>query len=343
MQAISDVLPLCLSHVVRCWEHMELIAAFARVSTVFAAATRNSVHVELLKSAYKKGKDNYYDVCDEAGIRAFRVELDINGETLLLRYLDDAFSSPCGEVPQDSVFTLRLFHKLTQQEWVLKPVRGAQVVHQDVICAVSLSVHACIEYKIMPKSDRIEVKISGGSRFVKCTAMQSTADLFNFLLLMKRKEDGCNSFMTKHELTPLKADELKIFGTAIVDGVPQPRQRVPKRHRCGWGNFLSLAVSGIRGLSETTNVDVIFVLDVPDSNEPVPLTTMKILKHEKYCTWTIDTTITEIDRDKGIISCELQPVCAEYDWMDTHLFVHVLWAMRKESVFSRCAPVCART
>ena len=116
MEAIPDVLPLCLSHIVRCREHMKLIAAFARVSTVFAEATRNSVHLQLLKSAYEEGEDNCYDVCDEAGIRAFHVELDINGKTLLLRYLDDAFSSPCDEVPQDSVFRLRLFHTLTQQE-----------------------------------------------------------------------------------------------------------------------------------------------------------------------------------------------------------------------------------
>jgi len=272
-------------------------------------------------------EDNCYYVCDNAAIDAFRVKLEVDGKILSMCYSDmlDVFSSPCGEVPKGSEFTLRLLNTLTQQEWVLKPVRGAQVVHQDVICAVSLSVHACIQYKIMPKSDRIEVKISGGP-------MHSTADLFNFLLLMKRKDDGCDSFMTKHELTPLKADELEIFGTAIVDGVHQPMQLVPKGHRCGWVNSLSLDLSA-QGLNETTNVR--FFLKVPVTNELVPLTSMQIWKHVKYYTWTVRTTITEIDREEGIISCELRPECAEYAWMDTHLFVHVLWAMRKQSVFSR--------
>lgn len=287
--------------------------------------------LKLLRSLKEQAEKNSYRVYHKRAIDVFNVKLVVNGNTLSLNYLDarDVFCSPCDEVVEESEFTLRLVHKLTEQEWTLPSVCVTEVFHRERFSVLGsfITSSVYIEYNIMPQRDgTIEVKILGGSNGNYDWRRQQTSvavDFFDFLVLLKQTDDGHNTLMTKRQLTKLTLDKLPLFAIVILDGVPQDMQRVQCTHERM--DHLDFEVSA-QGLCRTTHVNVLVFLELPDSKERIPLTVAYIWQYAKChrLTFCVNIDPEDIDPDKDTVSCELEVDGED----DVHLIVGKLLALR---------------
>jgi len=329
---IGEILDQCLWYVFTCQNPMEFMDRVARVNQLFLAATRKDYLVEL-KTWHKRAKRAYFDLRFNTAIESFEVTMVVNGKRLPFVYEEtgdiwvSSCCQKCVESLKDSEITLELVNTLTQEKLTLQSVRRCDVFHREML--YMLDGHGVvIDYKIMPqKQKNIEVKIVGGSnRYYMWTrtAGARAITLFNFLVQMKQTRDGRHRFMTSAHMTKLKAKNLPLFAVVIVNGVNQPMKRV-RNSWCASVNSLFLEVDA-QGLNATTNVNVMFFVELIDTKELVPLIVAKIWNNMKYINCTFCVTINKIDQENNIVVCELKANCEdEYDH-DIKFIVDTLYA-----------------